>query len=109
MGSEKKGKSASEEDIQKIKENGTLRKLYETHYAYVEIFDYADLKRYHRRIKTRLPKYEKIIRQAALKYGFDWRLIAAVIYQESHFDPGARSFTGVKGTGNGQGDGDQGS
>ncbi|MBW2033386.1 MAG: membrane-bound lytic murein transglycosylase MltF [Deltaproteobacteria bacterium] len=83
--------------LQKIKENGTLRKLYETHYAYVEIFDYADLKRYHRRIKTRLPKYEKIIRQAALKYGFDWRLIAAVIYQESHFDPGARSFTGVKG------------
>ncbi|MBW1765623.1 MAG: transglycosylase SLT domain-containing protein, partial [Deltaproteobacteria bacterium] len=33
----------------------------------------------------------------AEKSGFDWRLIAAVIYQESHFDPNARSYTGVRG------------
>lgn len=81
----------------KIMKDGTYKEIYERYYKYMAPFDYADLKIYHRRIKTRLPKYEKTIREAALKYGFDWRLIAAVIYQESHFDPAARSFTGVEG------------
>ena len=83
--------------FKKIKKDGTFAKIYEKYYANVEIFDYFDLKKYHKRLDTRLPEYEKIIRKAAKKYGFDWRLIAAAIYQESHFDPKARSFTGVEG------------
>lgn len=83
--------------FKKIKEDGTFEKIYQKYYANVEVFDYVDLKKYHRRLETRLPRYERIIRKAAEEHGFDWRLIAAVIYQESHFDPGARSFTGVKG------------
>jgi len=85
------------EFFKKIKKDGTFAKIYEKYYANVEIFDYLDLKKYHKRLDTRLPEYEKIIRKAAKKYGFDWRLIAAAIYQESHFDPKARSFTGVEG------------
>ena len=42
-------------------------------------------------------EYKEIIKRAAKKYGFDWRLIASMIYQESHFDPKARSSTGVEG------------
>ncbi len=56
-----------------------------------------DLKKYHRRLKTRLPKYKETIKRVAEKHGFDWRLIAATIYQESHFNPRAKSFTGVRG------------
>ncbi|MBW1805528.1 MAG: transglycosylase SLT domain-containing protein, partial [Deltaproteobacteria bacterium] len=56
-----------------------------------------DLRKYHQRITTRLPEYKTIIEKVAEKSGFDWRLIAAVIYQESHFDPNARSYTGVRG------------
>ena len=85
------------EFFKKIKEDGTFAKIYEKYYANVEIFDYVDLKKYHRRLKTRLPKYKEIIKRAAEKYGFDWRLIAAMVYQESHFNPRARSFTGVRG------------
>jgi membrane-bound lytic murein transglycosylase F len=48
-------------------------------------------------MKTRLPKYEKTIRRAAKEHGFDWRLIAALIYQESQFRPWAKSFSGVRG------------
>ncbi len=81
----------------KIKSDGTFQKIYQKYYAYVEIFDYVDLKKYHRRLDTRLPKYRKIIQKASEKYGFDWRLIASMIYQESHFDPEARSYTGVEG------------
>jgi membrane-bound lytic murein transglycosylase F len=80
-----------------IKEDGTFEEIYEKNYANVEIFDYVDLKKYHKRLETRLPKYKPIIKRAAEKYGFDWRLIAAVIYQESHFYPNAKSLTGVKG------------
>ena len=96
-----KGEKALLEKInaffKKIKENGTFAKIHEKYYANVEIFDYVDLKKYHLRIGSLLPKYKEIIRKNAVIQGFDWRLIAAVIYQESHFDPKAISFTGVEG------------
>jgi membrane-bound lytic murein transglycosylase F len=97
----KKGQKALLDKIneffRKIEKDGTLAKIYEKYYANVEIFDYVDLKRYHLRLDSRLPKYKEFIQEAAKKYGFDWRLIAAVIYQESHFNARARSFTGVRG------------
>ena len=80
-----------------IKKNGLYGKIYERYYGDVHIFDYVDLKKFHARIDSRLPRYKGIIQRAAEKHGFDWRLIAAVVYQESHFNPRARSFTGVKG------------
>jgi len=83
--------------FRKIKKNGTFAKIREKYYANVDIFDYIDLKKYHKRLDTRLPEYRETIKKAAAKYGFDWRLIAAMIYQESHFDPKARSYTGVEG------------
>ena len=88
---------AINEFLKKIKEDGTFAKIYKKYYSNVEIFDYVDLKKYHRRLKTRLPKYKEIIKRAAEKHGFDWRLIAAMVYQESHFNPRAKSFTGVRG------------
>ncbi len=68
-----------------------------SYYGKVDVFDRFDLKKFHQRIKTRLPKYETTIKEAATKYDFDWRLIAATIYQESHFNPKARSHRGVRG------------
>lgn len=83
--------------FKKIKGDGTYAKIYEKYYSNAEIFDYVDLKKYHQRLKSRLPKFAPIIRKAAEKNGFDWRLIAAMVYQESHFRPAARSHTGVRG------------
>jgi len=81
----------------KTKTDGTFDDIYRDYYANVQIFDRFDLKKFHQRINTRLPKYETTIKKAAKQYGFDWRLIAAIIYQESHFDPRARSHRGVRG------------
>jgi membrane-bound lytic murein transglycosylase F len=80
-----------------IKKDETFAKIYERYYANVEFFDYVDLKKFHKRTLTRLPKYEHIIKEESGRYGLDWRLIAAVIYQESHFDPWAKSYQGVRG------------
>ncbi len=45
----------------------------------------------------RLSPYDPIVQRYADRYGFDWRLIAAQMYQESQFDPGARSPSGAFG------------
>ncbi len=96
-----KGEEALLEKInmffEKIKQNGTFDDIYKRYYAYVEKFDHLDIKKFHQRIEARLPKYEHIIKKASERYGFDWRLIAALMYQESQFNPWAKSFTGVKG------------
>ncbi len=83
--------------LTRIKENGRYAEIYERYYNDVHIFDYVDLKRFHRRLETRLPKYSDQIKVQAGKYGLDWKFIAAMAYQESHLNPQARSYTGVKG------------
>ena len=48
-------------------------------------------------IARTLPRYSDTIKDAARKYELDPLLLTAMIYQESHFDPLARSKTGVRG------------
>ncbi len=60
-------------------------------------FDPYNLKTFIERIKTRLPKYKKLFQEAAKKYNIPWRLLAAVGYQESYWNPEAKSPTGVTG------------
>jgi soluble lytic murein transglycosylase-like protein len=44
-----------------------------------------------------LSPYDQIIRSESERLGLDWRLIAALIYEESQFDPRARSRSGARG------------
>ncbi len=41
--------------------------------------------------------YDDLVKEYALEYGFDWRLVVSQMYQESQFDPDARSFAGAQG------------
>jgi membrane-bound lytic murein transglycosylase F len=45
----------------------------------------------------RISPYDDSLRKYARIYGFDWRLLAAQMHQESRFDPKARSFAGALG------------
>jgi membrane-bound lytic murein transglycosylase F len=78
-------------------ETGLLKQISDRYYANIEDADSFDLKKFHQRIETRLPKYKEMIVTESEKYQFDWRLVAAVVYQESHFNPNAKSFTNVRG------------
>ena len=80
-----------------IKKNGRFNEIYRRYYAGIEWFDYLDLSAFHRSIHARLPRYREAIRKAADAHGFDWRLIAAQMYQESHFRPTAQSHKGAFG------------
>jgi membrane-bound lytic murein transglycosylase F len=60
-------------------------------------FDYVGVRTFLEHVDIRLPKYKDIFREAAANIGMDWRLLAAIGYQESHWNPVAVSPTGVKG------------
>jgi len=83
--------------FKQIREDGRYEELRRQYYAEVERFDYLDVKIFHRRLGTRLPKYQPILMAATREFGFDWRLIAAQMYQESHFRQYARSHAGAYG------------
>lgn len=83
--------------FQQIKKNGELTRLIERNYGHVKEFDYVGAKIFQRHIQTRLPTYLKMFKAAAKKYHIDWRLLAAIGYQESHWNPKAISPTGVRG------------
>jgi membrane-bound lytic murein transglycosylase F len=74
-----------------------IDQLSQHYYGHLETFDYVDLTKYHQRLRQRLPRYQKYFEAAAEKYGLDWKLVAAQAYQESHWNPRAKSFTGVRG------------
>lgn len=67
------------------------------YYANTHFYDHFDTVKFHERIRTRLPRYEDLFKQAAEKYDLPWRLLAAQSYQESHWYSKARSPTGVRG------------
>jgi len=74
-----------------------LNGLIEYYYQHLENFDYVDIARFHNRIRYRLSKYRQYFEAAAKECGLDWQLIAAQSYQESHWNPRAKSPTGVRG------------
>ena len=78
-------------------QSGAMSELKDHYYSYIQLFDYYDTKMFYKRIKSRLPKYQNIFMEAGDDYGIPWKLLAAISYQESHWNPKAKSFTGVKG------------
>jgi len=83
--------------FEKIKSDGTLNQLIERSYGHLDDFDYVGTILFKRHVAKRLPKYVDLFRKNAELFGFDWRLLAAMSYQESHWIPHAKSPTGVRG------------
>jgi membrane-bound lytic murein transglycosylase F len=76
---------------------GTIAQLLDRYYGEREEFDYLFSRNFLQHVQTRLPRYVEWFQEAAEKYQLDWRLLAAMGYQESKWDPQAVSFTGVRG------------
>lgn len=74
-----------------------LARLRDRHFGHIEQVDTLGAVALATHAQTRLPRYRAAFEKAARKQGLDWRLLAAIAYQESHWDPGAVSPTGVRG------------
>lgn len=78
-----------------IKQSGELASLEEKYIGHIEAFDYVDTRAFIRALDDKLPKWSPLFQKYSEE--FDWRLIAALAYQESHWKPKAKSPTGVRG------------
>jgi membrane-bound lytic murein transglycosylase F len=87
--------SALIEFFGELQSNGMMAQIEEKYFGHVGSFDYVDTRAFMRAVDSKLPTYRALFEQYA--EGFDWRLLAAQSYQESHWNPNARSYTGVRG------------
>jgi len=76
---------------------GTLAQVKDRYYGHTDKFDYVGTRNFIRHYESRLPRYRAMFEEAAAEWGVDWRLLAAIAYQESHWRSGAVSPTGVRG------------
>jgi membrane-bound lytic murein transglycosylase F len=83
--------------LEEAERNGTLQRLKDRYYGHVDVLGYVGAYTFAQHLQQRLPRYERHFRQAGEKHGSDWRLLAAIGYQESLWQPGATSKTGVRG------------
>ncbi len=88
---------ASENFFLRARETGKLVAIEERYLGHVGTFDYVGARVFLRHITERLPTFREKFKQAGRDTGVDWRLLAAIGYQESHWNPRAVSPTGVRG------------
>lgn len=88
---------AANEFLQQPQTIDLLAELSERFYGHLNQLNYVGAKRFTRQAKKKLGLYEEDFKQAATTHAFDWRLLAAMGYQESHWKPNAKSYTGVRG------------
>ena len=81
----------------RIKREGILEQLIERYYGYTERLNFVDKRTFRRHMVERLPAFIDHFREAAEETGIEWEMLAAIGYQESHWNPKAVSPTGVRG------------
>jgi membrane-bound lytic murein transglycosylase F len=79
------------------KSDGRLAAILDAFYTGGERMDRVGMHQFMGQVRKRLPPLIPVFREVAEAYDMDWRLLAAVGYQESHWDPQASSYTGVRG------------
>ncbi|MGD2117017.1 MAG: membrane-bound lytic murein transglycosylase MltF [Chromatiales bacterium] len=80
-----------------LKKSGVLNQLIERYYGHVKRLNFVDKRTFWKHVDSRLPELLTHFETAAEQTGYDWRLLAAIGYQESHWNAKAVSPTGVRG------------
>ncbi|MCH6549345.1 MAG: membrane-bound lytic murein transglycosylase MltF [Proteobacteria bacterium] len=81
----------------KAERSGLLAQVRDRYYGHTKKFDYVGTRAFIRHFDSRLPRYRPWFEEAGDLNGVDWRLLAAIGYQESHWRSHAVSPTGVRG------------
>jgi membrane-bound lytic murein transglycosylase F len=81
----------------RIKQDGTLRRLLDRYFGHNDRLEAPDAEAFITLSRTLLPHYRHWFEEAADLTGIEWQLLAALAYQESHWNPNATSYTKVRG------------
>jgi membrane-bound lytic murein transglycosylase F len=88
---------AAQNFISLSKTNGSIAQLSERIYGSATAMQQHGSRVFVQRLNERLPQYQTMFTNVADEFDIDWRLLAAISYQESHWNPTAESPTGVRG------------
>jgi len=80
-----------------IRKDGTLAQLLDRYYGHTQRVDAQAAEAFQDRIIRLLPAFREMFQSAQQSTGIEWRLLAAIAYQESQWDPLATSPTNVRG------------
>lgn len=83
--------------FEEIRENKQLDQIIDRYYGHSASYDAALDSSLRVHYRERLPKYKGMFKRAAMESGLDWRLLAALAYQESQWNGRAVSAEGVRG------------
>ncbi|WP_031382644.1 membrane-bound lytic murein transglycosylase MltF [Halomonas zincidurans] len=83
--------------LDEMQADGTLAALSARYFGQDDYLEYVGARTFIQQANARLDTYKDEFLAAARKTGFDWKLLAALGYQESHWKPEATSPTGVRG------------
>ncbi|MGH1441754.1 MAG: membrane-bound lytic murein transglycosylase MltF [Cellvibrionaceae bacterium] len=87
---------AANQFLVKYRDSGKLKEL-TSKYFDNDYLDVGGALTFSQHIDKRLPKWEDLFKETADEFELDWLFLAAISYQESHWNAKAKSFTGVRG------------
>lgn len=82
--------------LEKLRGDGTLQRMIDRYFSYSQVPRF-DAGVFQDRIKTVLPNYRTLFQHVQETTGVEWRMLAAIAYQESQWDAQATSETGARG------------
>ena len=88
---------AANQFLARFEKSGELEHLKRQSLEQTYKFNQAGSQLFQKMIRSRLPKYQDLFQEISKKNNLDWHLLAAIAYQESHWNPKATSPTGVRG------------
>ena len=83
--------------FERLSVDGELAAIMKRYYGRSEDMELAADRGFMRHLQNRLPLYRQWFEEAAVQSSQDWRLLAAIGYQESKWNPSAASSSGAKG------------
>lgn len=87
----------ADEYIINSERSGYVAQVNDRYFGFTDKFDYVGTRSFIRHVESRLPRYRATFEDAGETWAVDWRLLAALGYQESHWRSHAVSPTGVRG------------
>ncbi len=83
--------------IEKMKKETVYYVIYNKYFKNEKSFMRRESSEFYSLNNNKISRYDELIKNHSKTLGWDWRLLASQVYQESHFDPKTTSWTGAHG------------